>query len=495
MLRPWTPKIILTRVGGLPVHLQLVHALIEEIRSGRLAAGSALPGTRALAAIVGVNRKTVIQAFDELYAQGWLTSEKTRGSFVSARFPLLEATPEPPREGMLPTAPDYRLRRPAPDLPPWQPAPEGTLTFDDGSPDARLMPSALIGRAWRRALANAARRNRLGYGDPRGSLVLREAIATMLSVDRAIACTPDHICLVRGSQMGIYLAARLLAVPGDTVAIEALSYPPAREAFRAAGAQIATVGLDAHGIRLDELEALCRRQRVRAVYITPHHQYPTTVVLRPERRLHLLALAEQFGFAIVEDDYDHEFHFAHRPMLPLISADRWGKVIYIGSVSKLLSPSLRVGYIAAPVLVVERAAAEVMTIDRQGDPVTEQMLAELMQDGTMRSHTRKALRVYAERRQNFADALRARLGERVAFDMPDGGLALWVRFTATVDMERLATAARAQRIAFTPASAYATGPHAIAAARLGFGSLDAAELAVAVRRLGAALETAGGSGG
>ena len=131
-------------------------------------------------------------------------------------------------------------------------------------------------------------------------------------------------------------------------------------------------------------------------------------------------------------------------MLPLISADRWGKVVYIGSLSKLLSPSLRIGYIAAPSLLVEHAAAEVMTIDRQGDPVIEQVVAEAMEDGMIRSHTRKALRVYDERRQIFVDALRSVLGERIAFDLPDGGLALWVRFTGDVDLDDLAVKARAR---------------------------------------------------
>ena len=117
------------------------------------------------------------------------------------------------------------------------------------------------------------------------------------------------------------------------------------------------VGLDAKGLRVDELEKICRRTRVRAVYVTPHHQFPTTVLLPPDRRLRLFALAAQFGFAIVEDDYDHEFHFSHQPMLPLASADPDGRVVYIGSMSKLLSPSLRLGYLAAPKALIDRAAA------------------------------------------------------------------------------------------------------------------------------------------
>ena len=220
-------------------------------------------------------------------------------------------------------------------------------------------------------LAQRIGRGRLGYGDPRGSAELRAAISNMLNIDRGLTTTPDNICLTRGSQMAIYLAARILAGPGDTVVMEELSYPPAREAFRFAGAEVVPVPLDAQGMRVDELEKICRKKRVRAVYVTPHHQFPTTVLMKPDRRMRLLALAAQFGFAIVEDDYDHEFHFAHQPMLPLASADMSGKVVYIGSLSKILSPSLRLGYLVGPKSFIDRAASEIMMIDRQGDPATE----------------------------------------------------------------------------------------------------------------------------
>src|SRR6202034_2688453 len=191
----------------------------------------------------------------------------------------------------------------------------------DGAPDTRQIPIDALARAYHNALGRRLGRGRLGYGDPRGTLELRAAISNMLNIDRGLTTTPDNICLTRGSQMAIYLASRILAGPGDTVVMEELSYPPAREAFRMAGAEVVPVPLDDKGMQVDELEKICRKKRVRAVYVTPHHQFPTTVCMRPERRLRLLSLAPQFGFAIVEDDYDHEFHFTHQPMHPLASAD------------------------------------------------------------------------------------------------------------------------------------------------------------------------------
>jgi GntR family transcriptional regulator/MocR family aminotransferase len=306
-------------------------------------------------------------------------------------------------------------------------------------------------------------------------------------MDRGLVTTIDNICLTRGSQMAIYLAARILASPGDAVVMEELSYPPAREAFRFAGAEVVPVGLDGQGMRVDELEKICRRKRVRAVYVTPHHQFPTTVLMRPERRLRLLALAEQFGFAIVEDDYDHEFHFAHQPMLPLASADLSGKVVYIGSLSKILSPSLRLGYLAGPKRFIDRAGAEIMMIDRQGDPATETAVAELIAIGEIHRHTRKVLKIYGERRALLAQLLRDELSDQIEFDLPQGGLAVWVRFRAGVDLLRLAELARGVRLQLLPGAAFSLTAKTVQGARLGFASLDPDELRRAVQRLGAAL--------
>ena len=482
MLRPWDLRITLDREAAQPAYLQIAHAIMDGIKRGRLAPGSALPGTRELAALVAVNRKTVQQCYEELLAQGWLTAEPKRGTFVSAALPVVEEVQAPP--ALAPAAAGFSLRRAAPNLPYAAPA-RGALVFDDGAPDTRLMPAPLVARAWRRALLEASHRNLLGYGDPRGLLRLREAVAGMLNSDRGLNVTAENICITRGSQMAIYLASRLLVHPGDHAAIEALSYPPARAAFSAAGAAIVAVGLDEQGLCIDELEAACRATKIRAVYVTPHHQFPTTVTLPPDRRIKLLALAEEYKFVIVEDDYDHEFHFAHRPVLPLASAQNWERLLYIGSLSKLLSPSLRIGYLVGAADVSARAGAEIMMSDRQGDPATEAAAAGLMRDGVLKSHTRKVLRHYEARRTCLAEALRTGLGASASFAVPQGGLALWVNFAPGTRLAPAALAAR--KIGVTPGLAFATNGHRTNGARLGFGSMNEAELREAVSRLAAAL--------
>jgi len=485
MLRTWDLDIQIRRDASTPIHIQIVLAIVDAIRRGRLALKTPMPGSRELAERLHVSRKTVVQAYDELVAQGWLETQQKRGTFVAADLPSLEA--ELGTEGLvgrtLGHAQTVGFRLYGEPLPMNFITDPGTVDFSDGLPDTRLIPYDVLSRAFRHALITTARTKQLGYGDPRGSLVLRHALADMLNMERGLNTNPEGLCLTRGSQMGIYLAARVLVRPGDNVAFEELSYTPAREAFRACGANIVSVAQDEYGLVPNSLEQLCRKQRIQAVYMTPHHQFPTTVMLPPERRLRILLLAEQFGFAVVEDDYDHEFHFERRPMLPMASIDRWGKVIYIGSLSKVLAPGLRIGYLAASPEVVNRCAAEVMLIDRQGGSVTELAIAELMESGELQRHIRRTLRIYKEKRDLAAEMIRAELADWVNFETPEGGLAFWLRLAAGIDPETLAREALIERVRILPSTHFSMGNTALSGIRLGFADLDESALRTGLRRL------------
>jgi GntR family transcriptional regulator/MocR family aminotransferase len=207
--------------------------------------------------------------------------------------------------------------------------------------------------------------------------------------------------------------------------------------------------------------------------------------------LRLLALADQFGFAIIEDDYDHDFHFSHRPMLPLASADQWGKVAYIGSLSKLLTPSLRSGYIVGAKRFVDRVAEEILLIDRQGDPATELAVAEMMEAGEIRRHARKVLRIYDDRRMLFADLLKRHFGSAIDFELPDGGLAFWVRFAENVDVGELVLSAARHGVKILPGATYSMSGEPTSGLRLGFASLNERELTEAVSRLASSWQRLG----
>ncbi len=487
MLRSWKLNIVLKNPSGLALYLQIAQQIIDEIQRGRLAPSAAMPGTRELAAKMNVNRKTIVLAYDELIAQGWLTTESRRGTFVSAKLPRFS----PDRLSNIDLAPSV-TEAPAPALAAYASAIEAEniaqlIDFNDGIPDTRLIPFETISKAFRHALIEPIRTNKLGYGDPRGALSLRHALSEMLNMERGLNVDIDNICIARGSQMGIFLAARVLANSNQYVVVENLSYPPAREAFRSCGAKILTVGLDQNGINVNELEALCKKYPISAIYVTPHHQFPTTVMMTAERRLKLLMLAEQYHFVIVEDDYDHEFHFHHHPVFPLASSNHAGRVIYVGSLSKVLAPGLRVGYIVASKEIINQCASEVMLIDRQGNSVTELAVAELMDSGEIKRHIRRTLKVYSERRNVLIQLLQDELCEFVNFDSPNGGLAIWLRLNEGIDVNKLVQKALLEKVRILPAPMFSESPINIHAIRLGFGSLNTDELTSGIQRLKRAL--------
>ncbi|PKO47756.1 MAG: PLP-dependent aminotransferase family protein [Betaproteobacteria bacterium HGW-Betaproteobacteria-22] len=488
MLRSWRLNLIVTKASGQSVYLQIAQQIIEEIQRGRLPPSTAMPGTRELADMINVNRKTVVLAYDELIAQGWLTTESRRGTFVSSNLPNFSVS--------VPLLNKHIAEFDAHKLTPYaeqlvtekDSASNCVVEFNDGIPDTRLIPFKMISMAFRHALLVSSRANKLGYDSPKGVQALRQSIATMLNLERGLNVGMDNICIVRGSQMGIFLAARILSKPGDYVVVENLSYPPAREAFKSCGATILGVGQDSHGMNVDELRTLCEKHRIRAVYVTPHHQFPTTVMMTAERRLKLLRLADQYDFIIVEDDYDHEFHFSHHPVLPLASANDSDRVVYVGSLSKVLAPGLRVGYLAASKAFIQQCASEVLLIDRQGNSVTELAVAELMESGEIKRHIRRTIKIYEERRNELIRLLQNELSEFVEFETPYGGLAIWLRLKKGVDINHLVQKAQLEKVKVLPAALFSESGSDIGAIRLGFGSLNVAELTTGVERLKRAFE-------
>jgi GntR family transcriptional regulator / MocR family aminotransferase len=484
MMPSWDLAVGLDARADTPIFLQIARAISDDVRRGRLRPGDALPGSRTLATSLGVHRNTVLAAYRELAAEGWIATDG-RETIVSASLPdptprrfALSATPRvevPSRVG-------FELR---PIVDRWEPLPvfsKGTLVLASGLPDLRLLPVAPLARAYRRVLRARGGRAVLDYGDPRGHVRLRRALATMLCSLRGLAATPETLLVTRGSQMAIDLVARTLIAPGDVVAVEGLGYRPAWAALRAAGARLVPIPVDDHGLRIDALTTALQNEPFRAIYTTPHHQYPTTKVLPPGRRLQLLELARTNKLAVIEDDYDYEFHYEGRPVLPLASADRAGVVVYIGTLSKVLAPGLRLGFVVAPEPLLERIASVRAFVDRQGDQATECAVAEMIEDGEVQRHVRRMRNAYRARRDALVEALRSSLGAAVDFDVPAGGMALWLRAN-DVDMEAWAAASAKHGAAFYTAKRFAFDGRPRPFARIGFAALSEPELREAVSRM------------
>jgi GntR family transcriptional regulator/MocR family aminotransferase len=480
----WELVLTLERQSGVPLVQQIARAIASDIRRGRLSAGDALPGTRTLARTLGVQRQTVVSAIDDLVAEGWLVARAASGTFVSTDLPdpkPRRLTPKGASRGGMAARAAYDLNAaPEPDLP--FDVPRGGLLFAPSRPDVRLAPGDLIGRAYRRAIGKVGGAL-LSYAAPEGHPRLRQALATMLASTRGLPVTAANVCVTRGSQMAISLLARALVRPGDVVLVEELGYRPAWEAFRAVGAKVIGVPIDDGGLRMDVLERAISEHRVRAVYVTPHHQFPTTVTLSGGRRLRLLDLARAHRFAIVEDDFDHEFHYDGRPVLPLASSDPHGVVAYVGTLSKVLAPGLRIGYVAGPATLIAQIAAHRSYVDTQGDQVLEYAIAELLEDGTIQRHVRRMRREYGARRDVLVGALREHLHDHVTFSVPAGGIALWVEAKHGVDVDAWARAARGRGALVVTAANYTLDGGPLPFFRLGFASLNADELREGVRRL------------
>ena len=487
-MRAWTLALPIDRSDPAPVVRQIARAIAAHVGAGRLRPGERLPGSRELSRFLDVHRNTVTAAYAELAAEGWITSAPGRGTFVSPEIPARLPRQPGPRAAPAPAParPGYPLP-PGPPPTPVRVRGRDHIDLEGGIPDLRLVPVAEIARAYRRALR---RPGVLGYGDPRGQARLRAALGAMLRSTRGLDPDPERLLVTRGSQLALTLAARALVRPGDTVAVEALGYPPAWETFRAAGARLVAVPVDHEGMRVDALEAVVRRERIRAVYLTPHHHYPTTVTLPAGRRLALTRLAAAERFAVVEDDFDSEFHYDGRPVLPLASGDPAGVVVYVGTLSKVLAPGLRLGYLHAPPETIDCLAEHRRHVDRQGDGALELAVAELLEDGEIPQHVWRMRRLYAARRDVLAAALREVLAGAIALDVPPGGMALWCRVAAGIDLERWAEASAAAGVPFEIGRRFSFDGSPVQALRLGFAAEAERELREGVRRVAAALPRA-----
>ncbi|GLQ91762.1 PLP-dependent aminotransferase family protein [Dyella acidisoli] len=480
-MRRWALTIALDPQRELPIFLQLAHAIAGDIRRGRLKPGEPLPSTRELAEQLHLNRNTVVAGYEELAAEGLVQTRMGGGTFVTPSLPS-QARVEPSAQD----APTFPLAETIHAVPAVKVPPPGTLMIAHSLPDTRLFPAEAFARAFRRAIVQRGR-SLIGYAEPCGHPRLREELAKMLRSTRALPATADCLMVTRSLEQGIDLVARMLLKPGDVVAVESFGYPPAWSVLRLAGAQLMPLPVDDDGLDVDALEEALKHQRIRAVFLTPHHQFPTTCVMSSARRERLAALASSHHFAIIEDDYDHELHYAGKPILPIAAGPDRANVIYIGSLSNLLAPGISTGFIHASPAMFGHLAGLRAASDPRTDVAMECAVAELFEDDELLRHMRRMRRTYATRRDALAEALRCHLGGALHFRIPDGGMGLWARVDDAIDVDRWSAEGEREGVQFFGAKRYDFHQREQPYLRLGFSYLDEAELDEAVQRMARAL--------
>lgn len=368
-------------------------ALRAAIVDGRLPAGHRLPATRALAADLGVARNSVATAYERLVAEGYLTSRVGAGTFVAP----VRDKPAPRRAPADPLRP--RAGWSFAPLPTGAGVPRPRYDFRSGIPDARLFPFD----TWRRLIAAELRsgaNDPAGYAEPSGHPALRAAIARYVGYSRAVRATAADVLVTNGTQHALDLIGRVLLRPGDVVAVEEPGYPPARRLFTSLGARVAGVPVDEHGLVVDALPGAAR-----VVYATPSHQFPLGRAMSLARRHALLEWARRRQAAVVEDDYDSEFRFSARPLEPLYSLDTAGRVLYVGTFSKSMLPSVRTGFVLAPAELRTALIAARQLGDGYGQVAVQAALARFIDEGQLARHVRRAGKAYAERHARIVAAL------------------------------------------------------------------------------------------
>jgi GntR family transcriptional regulator/MocR family aminotransferase len=416
--------------GRGPLHAQLTRALKSALAGGRFGQGSRLPPTRALARDLGVSRNTVLTAYEQLRAEGFMAARVGSGSFVAAPLSTEAANDTPPATAPAQTA--YARRARDAQIPLGQRhAPRAAVrySFQYGLP---LVNPALT-TAWARELAHSAAYTAPDYPEAQGVRALREAISDYLARRRGVQAAPEDVLVVGGKQHAVSLDARVLLEPGDLAVVEEPQYFALRHVLQIHGARLHGADVDADGLRLDRLPA----EPPRLVCVTPSHQFPSGAVLSLPRRLGLLHYARQHDSWILEDDYDGEFRYDTQPLAALRSLDRDGRVLYVGTFSKTLFPSLRLGYLVMPPALRGDLVTAKWAQDFGSSAIEQAALARFMSSGAFERHLRRSARTLQERRAALLDGLRACGNGRIDVADSHAGMhvVVWLRDKNEADLD------------------------------------------------------------
>ncbi|HXV64905.1 MAG TPA: PLP-dependent aminotransferase family protein [Vicinamibacteria bacterium] len=478
---------MLVRLGGAaPLHLQIYQAFREAILEGRLAPGARLPSSRAEARSLGVSRNVILQAYAQLVAEGYLTGSVGSGTYVANEIP------------------EVSLRAPARHGHPRKEGPSRIhlSAYGKRAADATILPNRervrynfaygvsrpddTTLRQWQRALRKAGERLSLDYGPPEGESSLREAIAAHLFKNRGVRCSASEVVVTSGSQQALSLISRMFFEPGDAVIVEEPSYQGARYLFESDGLRVL-----AHPVDEDGFDIGTPGPEARACYVTPSHQFPTGVTMPLARRLKILAWAEARDAVVIEDDYDSEYRYEGRPLEAIQRLDRHGRVIYVGTFSKVLFPAIRIGFVVLPPSLVATFIKTKWLADRHSPRFEQRALAELIASGAFEQHQRRARARNASRRAALMEALTNELGGAVELSGANAGIHLvaWLTSVPLSGLDPIVEKALAEGVGLYPVSPYYAATPPRGGLLFGYGNLDEDDIREGIRRFARTLRS------
>jgi GntR family transcriptional regulator/MocR family aminotransferase len=477
--RPNTPiEVHVSLTGRKDITNEIYRQLRAAILDGRLRSGDRLPPTRELAARLSVSRTTVMEAYDRLLSEGFTESHVGSGTRVSTDLLLTPAPPASPTGALRPREvwASIRVLRVHDQF--------VEFDFTAGIPDTRLFPFGtwrrLQGREWRRSAPGIR-----GYGEPAGVPMLREAIAAHIAVARGVRCRPDDVIVTNGTQQGLDIVARALLGPGDHVVVEDPGYGPPRRLFASLGFRVTGVRVDAEGLVVDEIP-----DDARLVFVAPSHQFPLGTSMSLRRRIALISWAEGHDAAILEDDYDTEFRFAGRPIEPLQLLDRTGRVIYVGTFSKTLLPTLRVGFVVVPQSIRQAVEAAKFHADSHTSVPIQRTLAAFIEDGSFARHVRRMRSVYRERHDRITTFLRSQLADELEVLPASAGVhvAALAKRHSVDGIAAVAERARERGVAIEELAEFAVGDNKRSGLLIGYGLIATEHIDEGLHRLKASFE-------
>ncbi len=420
--------ITVDRSSQLPLYQQIAEELRQAVLQKRLKPNQKLPPSRVLAKTLAISRGTVTQSYEQLLSEGYFETRCGSGTFVCSQLPNDDLQPESTGQVKLETSELTMLSPLGTGLLTIDqldvPDPQTEISFRFGSPDAKQFPVEL----WRRLLGRHCHNSSaiLNYNpDAAGYMPLRVAIADYLGRSRAVQCSAEQVIIVNGSQQALDLISRLTITPGDWVAVEDPGYLGARHCFEGQGANLQAVPVDTEGLDVEALKQF--HQPFKLLYVTPSHQFPTGAILSLPRRLALLQWASQTGAIILEDDYDSEYRYGDRPIPALQGLDRNSTVIYVGTFSKILFPSLRIGYLVVPTAWIPVVSRAKWLCDRQSATLEQYALTDFITEGHFERHIRRMRHLYNQRRQALVNSLEQYFGPRITILGENAGLHLMAR--------------------------------------------------------------------